>query len=210
VVGAFSFRGVRGEKHRAARGDLLVAFTDGIVEPENEYGEPFGEERLVDLLAGTGSANQRRSSRAYGNGRAVDRLIGAVRRHDAAAGARRVIPMKVLNSGHRCAKWTGARSRRVFGRRVDGERGRSVTEFLAERFAPLDAQRILIFCAREITAATHGGGAPAVHRAPAPVAPRVLVGSPRTNEGGSGGELPQKLMASGCPCCARRPRRWPE
>ena len=31
-------------------GDLLVAFTDGITEPENEYGEEFGEQRLTDLL----------------------------------------------------------------------------------------------------------------------------------------------------------------
>jgi sigma-B regulation protein RsbU (phosphoserine phosphatase) len=31
-------------------GDLLVAFTDGITEPENEYGEEFGDARLIDLL----------------------------------------------------------------------------------------------------------------------------------------------------------------
>jgi len=31
-------------------GDLLVAFTDGITEPENEYGEEFGEQRLSELL----------------------------------------------------------------------------------------------------------------------------------------------------------------
>jgi sigma-B regulation protein RsbU (phosphoserine phosphatase) len=27
-----------------------VAFTDGITEPENEYGEEFGEKRLSELL----------------------------------------------------------------------------------------------------------------------------------------------------------------
>ena len=32
------------------QGDLLVAFTDGIVEPENAYGEAFGEDRLIELL----------------------------------------------------------------------------------------------------------------------------------------------------------------
>jgi sigma-B regulation protein RsbU (phosphoserine phosphatase) len=32
-------------------GDILVAYTDGIVEPENTYGEMFGEERFQDLLA---------------------------------------------------------------------------------------------------------------------------------------------------------------
>jgi sigma-B regulation protein RsbU (phosphoserine phosphatase) len=32
-------------------GDLLVFFTDGVTEPENEYGEMFGEDRLCDLIA---------------------------------------------------------------------------------------------------------------------------------------------------------------
>ncbi len=31
-------------------GDLLVCYTDGITEPENEYGEMFGEQRLIELL----------------------------------------------------------------------------------------------------------------------------------------------------------------
>lgn len=31
-------------------GDLLVCFTDGVTEPENEYGEQFGEERLIEIV----------------------------------------------------------------------------------------------------------------------------------------------------------------
>ena len=31
-------------------GDLLVCYTDGITEPENAYGEEFGEARLIDLV----------------------------------------------------------------------------------------------------------------------------------------------------------------
>ena len=31
-------------------GDLLVAYTDGIAEPENEYGEEFGEARLTQII----------------------------------------------------------------------------------------------------------------------------------------------------------------
>jgi phosphoserine phosphatase RsbU/P len=31
-------------------GDLLAAYTDGITEPENEYGEEFGERRLTEIL----------------------------------------------------------------------------------------------------------------------------------------------------------------
>jgi len=50
VVGAFPFAAYEEKSIALRRGDLLVAFTDGIVEPENEYGEPFGEDRLVDLL----------------------------------------------------------------------------------------------------------------------------------------------------------------
>jgi phosphoserine phosphatase RsbU/P len=30
-------------------GDLLLMFTDGLTEPENERGEPFGESRIAEL-----------------------------------------------------------------------------------------------------------------------------------------------------------------
>jgi sigma-B regulation protein RsbU (phosphoserine phosphatase) len=30
-------------------GDIFVAYSDGITEPENEFGE-FGEERLIELI----------------------------------------------------------------------------------------------------------------------------------------------------------------
>jgi sigma-B regulation protein RsbU (phosphoserine phosphatase) len=50
VVGAFPIARY-GEKTLALeQGDTLVAYTDGIVEPENAYGEMFGEERLQELL----------------------------------------------------------------------------------------------------------------------------------------------------------------
>ena len=50
VIGAFP--GVRYESRSISLkpGDLLAAFTDGITEPENPYGEEYGEERLWDLL----------------------------------------------------------------------------------------------------------------------------------------------------------------
>ncbi len=31
-------------------GDVLVAYTDGLVEPENSYEEEFGEKRLLDAV----------------------------------------------------------------------------------------------------------------------------------------------------------------
>jgi phosphoserine phosphatase RsbU/P len=50
VVGAFPIARYQEKKIHLETGDLLVAYTDGIVEPENAYGEMFGEERLRDLL----------------------------------------------------------------------------------------------------------------------------------------------------------------
>jgi sigma-B regulation protein RsbU (phosphoserine phosphatase) len=51
VVGAFPFSLYEERTIPLAGGDVLVAYTDGMIEPENEYGEMFGEQRLTDLLA---------------------------------------------------------------------------------------------------------------------------------------------------------------
>jgi phosphoserine phosphatase RsbU/P len=51
VVGAFPSSRYGEQQLQLSSGDVLVAYTDGIVEPENEYGEMFGEQRLIDLLA---------------------------------------------------------------------------------------------------------------------------------------------------------------
>lgn len=57
VVGAFPFAVYEEQKIRLDGGDVLVAYTDGIVEPENEYGEMFGDQRLIDLLVKHASAS---------------------------------------------------------------------------------------------------------------------------------------------------------
>ena len=49
VVGAFPIARYEEKTVTLAPGDLVLAYTDGIVEPENVYGEMFGEERLKDL-----------------------------------------------------------------------------------------------------------------------------------------------------------------
>jgi len=51
VVGAFPFARYEEKQVQLSSGDLVIAYTDGIVEPENEYGEMFGEKRLTELLA---------------------------------------------------------------------------------------------------------------------------------------------------------------
>jgi sigma-B regulation protein RsbU (phosphoserine phosphatase) len=51
VVGAFPRSQYDESKIQLLSGDLLIWYTDGITEPENEYGEMFGEERLIELVA---------------------------------------------------------------------------------------------------------------------------------------------------------------
>lgn len=50
VVGAFPKVPYGESRLQLEKDDLLIAFTDGVSEPENAYGEMFGEERLVDLV----------------------------------------------------------------------------------------------------------------------------------------------------------------
>lgn len=50
VVGAFNFSQYTESRVELRPGDLLVFYTDGVTEPENAYGEMFGEARLIDLL----------------------------------------------------------------------------------------------------------------------------------------------------------------
>jgi sigma-B regulation protein RsbU (phosphoserine phosphatase) len=50
VVGAFPIARYGEKTVQLEQGDMLVAYTDGIVEPENAYGEMFGEDRLKDLI----------------------------------------------------------------------------------------------------------------------------------------------------------------
>ena len=51
VVGAFPQASYTESRVALESGDLLVFFTDGVSEPENAYGEMFGEERLAELIA---------------------------------------------------------------------------------------------------------------------------------------------------------------
>jgi sigma-B regulation protein RsbU (phosphoserine phosphatase) len=50
VVGLFPDRDYQEETVELFPGDLFIAFSDGMTEPENEFGE-FGEERLIETVA---------------------------------------------------------------------------------------------------------------------------------------------------------------
>jgi len=50
VVGAFPSIRYEQRELPLLPGDLLVAYTDGIAEPENEYGEEFGVQRLTETI----------------------------------------------------------------------------------------------------------------------------------------------------------------
>ncbi len=58
VVGAFPFSEYDESRVALRPGDLLVFYTDGVTEPENEYGEMFGEDRLIDLLERNGHLDE--------------------------------------------------------------------------------------------------------------------------------------------------------
>ena len=59
VVGAFPSSKYDESKVQLRSGDLLVWYTDGITEPENEYGEAYGEERMIDLVSKNASMGDR-------------------------------------------------------------------------------------------------------------------------------------------------------
>jgi sigma-B regulation protein RsbU (phosphoserine phosphatase) len=90
VVGAFPFSKYEESKLELRSGDLLVCYTDGITEPENEYGEMFGEERLIESGGeerGPGRSADHRER--HGARAAMDGSARAVRRHDRVAGAKK-------------------------------------------------------------------------------------------------------------------------
>ena len=49
VVGLFDQRSYDEDSVELRRGEIFLAYTDGVTEPENDFGE-FGEQRLIDLL----------------------------------------------------------------------------------------------------------------------------------------------------------------
>jgi phosphoserine phosphatase RsbU/P len=49
VVGLFAKRNYEEASVALRRGELFLAFSDGVTEPENDFGE-FGEQRLIDLV----------------------------------------------------------------------------------------------------------------------------------------------------------------
>ena len=49
MVGLFDGMSYEESRIPMQPGDIFVAFSDGVTEPENEFGE-FGEERLVELI----------------------------------------------------------------------------------------------------------------------------------------------------------------
>jgi len=65
---------------RLAAGDLLVIFTDGLVEAENDKQEEYGEARMFGVIAGLGQGS---AAEALGALTAsVNAFVGATRQHD--------------------------------------------------------------------------------------------------------------------------------
>ena len=61
-------------------GDLLVVFTDGVTEAENERQEEYGEPRLLDVVSGLGAGTAAEGLKIAMS--AVDGFVGRTRQHD--------------------------------------------------------------------------------------------------------------------------------
>lgn len=70
IVGAFAGVPYEESHIQLEPGDLLAWFTDGVTEPESEFGEMFGEERFIDLLTKNAYRDEQRI---------VDLVLDAVR-----------------------------------------------------------------------------------------------------------------------------------
>lgn len=73
VVGAFPSLRYEEQSIALGPGDLLVAYTDGITEPENSYGEDFGADRLAEVVV---------KHRALKPDEIVEKILEAVRQWD--------------------------------------------------------------------------------------------------------------------------------
>ncbi|MBZ5498291.1 MAG: SpoIIE family protein phosphatase [Acidobacteriia bacterium] len=67
VVGIFPDAEFEQETIQLQSGDILLAYTDGIIESVNEYGEEFGEQRLIDLVRGKSDLSAGRLQKAIVN-----------------------------------------------------------------------------------------------------------------------------------------------
>jgi sigma-B regulation protein RsbU (phosphoserine phosphatase) len=61
-------------------GDLLVVFTDGVTEAENEREEEYGEPRLLAVVGGLGAGAAAEALKTVMSG--VDAFVGRTRQHD--------------------------------------------------------------------------------------------------------------------------------
>jgi len=66
-----------------APGDLLVIFTDGVVEAENDAGDEYGENRVLDVLCSSGPEPAESAAATLTRlMTSVDAFVGATRQHD--------------------------------------------------------------------------------------------------------------------------------
>lgn len=70
IVGAFANVPYEESSVQLESGDLIAWFTDGVTEPESEFGEMFGEERFIELLTKNAHRDEQRI---------VDLVLEAVR-----------------------------------------------------------------------------------------------------------------------------------
>ncbi len=90
VVGLFQQLSFPEATIQLRRGDILLAYSDGVTEPENDYGE-FGEERLIQIVRENRALASRPHCRTrHRRGGRLDRRQRTARRRDAGLGPRQI------------------------------------------------------------------------------------------------------------------------
>lgn len=80
ILGVFAGVRHKQSENRLNPGDLLVAYSDGVTETQNEAGEEFGEERLIELLQANRAAPAAAIQKMVSNG--IKTFAGAAPQYD--------------------------------------------------------------------------------------------------------------------------------
>ena len=67
-------------RHDLGPGDLLLIFTDGLVEAEDEKAQEYGEGRVLDVIGSVGEAGASETLKRVMS--SADAFVGLTRQHD--------------------------------------------------------------------------------------------------------------------------------
>ena len=155
VVGLFNDVPFQQGAVEIEHGGILVAYSDGLIEPENVYGEEFGTTRLIDVATRNKDASSHVIAEAMmhaaeewsGSPEQADDMTVIVMRFSAhSRGEARV---KVLTAAQmREADRLTTERYGIPGIELMENAGTAIAEFLREKFADIASRKILVLCGK--------------------------------------------------------------